>query len=227
MQSKASVVASSDLRSQNTVVHARLRVAHDQVAAFPRRSMLSAMVLSQFHFATPICNLAAADPLPKGASTNVSDDSQGVTGTVTAHLGDLLMFHYVGSLADGTVFDTTLGSDLQYRDGGQGVVRPTILRLGGDPQPGIVPGLVQALVGMRIGETKRVEVPADMGFGAATVLAPFAVVPAGSTLQYEIKLLRLSRRGPDALMNGVSQCGGGFVNERTSGCAKIEPAEYL
>lgn len=56
---------------------------------------------------------------------------------------------------------------------------------------------------------------------------PAGVVPGGSEVRYEVQLLRLSRRGPDALMAGVSQCGAGFANERTSGCADIEPAEFL
>lgn len=57
--------------------------------------------------------------------------------------------------------------------------------------------------------------------------APAGIVPGGSEVRYEVQLLRLSRRGPDALMAGISQCGAGFANERTSGCADIEPAEFL
>lgn len=116
----------------------------------------------------------------------------------------------------------------KYRDGGDGVLRPIIVQLGGDPVPGICDGLTQAVVGMRVGETKRVTVPAQLGFGTTSpVLAPFAVVPPGSTLLYEIELVRLSRRGPDALMSGVSQCGNGFVNERVHGCSTISYSEFL
>jgi len=43
----------------------------------------------------------------------------------------------------------------------------------------------------------------------------------------QVELLRLSRRGPDALMSGVSQCGAGFVNERTTGCGDISYAEFV
>lgn len=53
------------------------------------------------------------------------------------------------------------------------------------------------------------------------------IVPGGSTLRYEVELLRLSRQGPDALMTGIAQCGAGAVNERTAGCADIKPAEFV
>ena len=81
---------------------------------------------------------------------------------------------------------------------------------------------------MKINGKIKVSFPAELGFGNTTsVLAPYAVVPPGSVLEYEIELIRLSRRGPDALLTGVSQCGGGFVMERTKGCDSITPAEYL
>lgn len=80
---------------------------------------------------------------------------------------------------------------------------------------------------MRVGGRRTVLVPPQLGFGTAPALAPFAALPGGSTLRYELELVRLSRSGPDALVHGVSQCGGGFVNERTRGCADIEPAEFL
>lgn len=57
--------------------------------------------------------------------------------------------------------------------------------------------------------------------------AAAGVVPASATLTYEISLLRLSRRGPEALFSGTSQCGGGFANERSAGCADISVAEFV
>jgi hypothetical protein len=81
---------------------------------------------------------------------------------------------------------------------------------------------------MRINGTTKVSIPSELGFGTTTsVLAPYAVVPPGSTLEYEIELIRLSRKGPDALLTGVAQCGGGFAMERTRGCDLIAPAEFL
>ena len=56
---------------------------------------------------------------------------------------------------------------------------------------------------------------------------PAAVVPPNATLTYEVELVRLSRRGPEALFTGVSQCGPGFAMERSAGCADISTAEYV
>jgi FKBP-type peptidyl-prolyl cis-trans isomerase len=81
---------------------------------------------------------------------------------------------------------------------------------------------------MKINGKTSVIIPPELGFGNATaVLAPYAVVAPGSTLEYEIELIRLSRRGPDALLTGVVQCGGGFVMARDKGCGDITPAEFL
>jgi hypothetical protein len=103
-------------------------------------------------------------------------------------------------LEDGQVFDSTKGTDLKYRDGGYGVYRPVVVRLSGYPQPGICLGLQQALEGMTIGGRRTVKVPAALGFGDKPVLAPYAMVPAGSAVQYEIELLRVSSVGPDLLV---------------------------
>lgn len=107
--------------------------------------------------------------------------------------------HHAGTLEDGQVFDSTKGG-LKYRDGGDGVFRPVVVRLSGYPQPGICLGLQQAVEGMKIGGKRTVKVPAGLGFGDKTVLAPYAIVPGNATVQYEIELLRVSSVGPDLLV---------------------------
>ena len=57
------------------------------------------------------------------------------------------------------------------------------------------------------------------------VSAPFGEVPGGSTLSYSVKLLRLSRTGPDELYKGISFCGKGGAGAQAAGCGLIEPAE--
>lgn len=168
-----------------------------------------------------------AIPRAAQAADTVVDLSPGV-GTAAAQAGDLVLLHYVGTLQDGgAVFDSTRGG-LLFRDGGEGSLRPVTLRLGSDPLPGIVPGLAAGILGMHVGGMRRLVVPAAQGFGETTaVLAPYAVVPPGSTLVYEVQLLRLSRRGPDELMSGVAGCGIGGASERTQGCADVSFAEFL
>jgi FKBP-type peptidyl-prolyl cis-trans isomerase FkpA len=88
----------------------------------------------------------------------------------------------------------------KYRDGGRGVFRPLAFRLSGFPQPGVCEGLQQAIVGMKIGGQRSVLVPPQLGFGGAAVLAPYAGVPANSVLRYDVELVRVSAKGPDAMM---------------------------
>lgn len=67
-----------------------------------------------------------------------------------AKQGDTVRVHYTGKLKDGTVFDTTTNRHpMQF----------TI----GDGQ--IIPGFEQAVVGMRPGQSKTVQVPTDKAYG--------------------------------------------------------------
>ncbi len=64
--------------------------------------------------------------------------------------GDTVRIHYTGTLADGSTFDSSAGRDpLEFTVGsGQ-----------------IIPGLDNAIPGMQVGDTKKVEVPADAAYG--------------------------------------------------------------
>jgi len=158
-------------------------------------------------------------------SITIDQDVPGI-GSHGAAKGDLLLLHYVGRLKDsGQVFDSTRGG-LMYRDGGLGVLRPVIIRLGGDPVPGICAGLRQGLLGMTVGGRRTFSVPPELGF-RSTVLAPYAVVPGGAALQYEVELLRLSARGPDELTKGVERCGQGGAGAQTEKCGEITYAEFV
>lgn len=64
--------------------------------------------------------------------------------------GKTVLFHYVGSLDDGTVFDSSVDREpLQVTIGNNEVIR----------------GVDQALAGMAPGEDKTVTVPADQAYG--------------------------------------------------------------
>ena len=50
-------------------------------------------------------------------------------------------------------------------------------------------------------------------------------MPGGSTLTYEVTVLRRPDAGPDALSKDVAGCGLGGANTMTNGCASIVPEE--
>lgn len=64
--------------------------------------------------------------------------------------GDKIKVHYIGKLKDGTVFDTTEGRDgFSFVVGSKNVIR----------------GMHEAVIGMKIGEKKTIEVQAADAFG--------------------------------------------------------------
>lgn len=73
-----------------------------------------------------------------------------LTGEGAAKAGDAVKVHYTGRFADGTVFDTSEGSE------------PLSFTVGdGD----VIPGFDLAILGMRIGDLKEVTIEADQAYG--------------------------------------------------------------
>lgn len=68
----------------------------------------------------------------------------------TAHEGDTVKVHYVGTLEDGTVFDSSVDRDpIEFTIGEQQVI----------------PGFESAVVGLTVGETRSVTVAPEDGYG--------------------------------------------------------------
>lgn len=88
-----------------------------------------------------------------------------------AKKGDKITVHFVGTLLDGGVFDSSRerGREFQFWVGeGQ-----------------VVEGLDQGLLGMHEGETRVVTVPAALGYGQDAK----PKIPPGSTLVFEVELI--------------------------------------
>ena len=66
--------------------------------------------------------------------------------------GDSVSIHYVGTLTDGTTFDSSEGRD------------PLAFTVGSGQ---IIPGLDKAIPGMTVGDTKTVNIPAAEAYGDA------------------------------------------------------------
>ncbi|MGH2817530.1 MAG: FKBP-type peptidyl-prolyl cis-trans isomerase [Actinomycetota bacterium] len=95
-----------------------------------------------------------------------------------AERGDLLTVHYTGTLEDGTKFDSSL-------DRGQ----PFELRLGAGM---VIPGWEEGLPGMRVGGTRQLTIPPELGYGEAGSPPD---IPPNSTLVFEIELLEVQKDG--------------------------------
>jgi FKBP-type peptidyl-prolyl cis-trans isomerase len=80
--------------------------------------------------------------------------------------------HYHGTMADGTIFDSTLGGD------------PIPLPVGG-----VVPGFREGLLKMHEGETAMIGIPPEQAYGDKGT--PDGRIPPGSTLFFKVQLVEI------------------------------------
>ena len=74
----------------------------------------------------------------------------GCSGANLAADGDTVKVHYTGRLGNGVVFDTSIGGE------------PLEFTLG---QEQVIPGFEQAVIGMKVGDSKTVGIPVDQAYG--------------------------------------------------------------
>ena len=94
---------------------------------------------------------------------------------VVAEAGDVLTVHYVGTLTDGRVFDSSRDRNT-----------PFDFTLGMDS---VIRGWDEGLVGMRVGGKRMLVIPPSYGYGAQGV----GTIPANSTLIFEVELLNVKK----------------------------------
>ena len=83
---------------------------------------------------------------------------------------DVVTVHYEGSLVDGTVFDSSIkrGSPIDL------------------PVGGVIPGWVEGLQLMHVGEKYKLYIPSELAYGEQS---PSPLIPANSVLIFELELL--------------------------------------
>ena len=86
--------------------------------------------------------------------------------------GDKVSVHYVGTLLDGTVFDSSRakGRPLQFTVGVGQVIR----------------GWDEGITQLKVGETAILTCPPDYAYGSQAV---GGVIPANSTLKFDVELM--------------------------------------
>jgi FKBP-type peptidyl-prolyl cis-trans isomerase FkpA len=106
------------------------------------------------------------------ANFKVKDDVVG-TGAV-AENGDTVTVNYTGKLDDGTVFDSSYSRN-----------QPFSFVLGAAQ---VIQGWDLGVVGMKVGGTRELTIPPQLGYGAQAN----GPIPANSTLHFVIQLLSVS-----------------------------------
>lgn len=127
---------------------------------------------------TPTATPAATPPPAPGLTKlGIVDVKVGSGPGVQA--GDLLNMTYVGSLKDGSVFDST--------DKHEGAA-PFGFILG---TGSVIAGWDKGLVGMKKGGERKLSIPAAMGYGERDMPG----IPANSDLYFDVKLLDFVKKG--------------------------------
>ncbi len=88
--------------------------------------------------------------------------------------GDALTVNYVGTLENGTKFDSSIDRN-----------QPFSFTLGAGQ---VIQGWDQGLIGMKVGEKRKLTIPASLGYGDRNIGA----IPANSTLIFEVDLLKIN-----------------------------------
>lgn len=92
----------------------------------------------------------------------------------TALAGDTVTVHYVGTLINGTKFDSSIDRN-----------EPFVFRLG---TGAVIPGFDQGVNGMRVGGKRRVTIPPALAYGAQGR----GSIPPNATLRFEIDLVSIA-----------------------------------
>ncbi len=142
-------------------------VSTEQRAAPPASAVASA--------APAASSAAPAPPAAPEAPLSVTTLKPG-KGTATAKDGDKVSVHYIGTLLDGTKFDSSRDRD-----------KPFDFVLG---KGQVIKGWDQGVAGMKVGEKRKLVIPPSLAYGASAR----PKIPANSTLVFEVELLALNAK---------------------------------
>ncbi|XP_063244991.1 peptidyl-prolyl cis-trans isomerase FKBP14 [Bacillus rossius redtenbacheri] len=139
---------------------------------------LVAVAAAQQQSSTPAPPPAPA-PAPGGGQLVVDVVYKPDECSAKSKKGDMMTMHYVGTLDDGTVFDSSVKRD-----------QPFSFQLGVGQ---VIKGWDQGLLDMCVGEKRKLTIPPELGYGDR---GAGSVIPGGATLHFEVDLLTIGDSPP-------------------------------
>jgi peptidylprolyl isomerase len=169
---------------RSTMAAALLSVAHCSPAAPTSVSAPVAIdVSAPSASASAVRVLPSPSPPATGETHAVASEGEKLVITVIASgsgpeakTGDVVEVNYVGTLVDGTVFDSTTKA-------GRGPFR---FKLGLGM---VIKGWEQGVVGMKVGEQRRLVIPPALAYGER---GRPPTIPAGASLVFDVEMLAIN-----------------------------------
>ncbi len=120
--------------------------------------------------------VVAAAPAAAAASPGLVSKDLAVGNGAAVKSGDKVKVHYVGTLTDGTEFDSSRprGTPFEFEVGKGRVIK----------------GWDQGLIGMKVGGKRKLTIPPDLAYGDR---GAGGKIPPKSTLVFEIELLEIAK----------------------------------
>ena len=119
------------------------------------------------------CGGGDSGTAPTGGGTLVIEDLVVGTGA-TAVAGDTLTVHYVGTLTNGTKFDSSYDRGTPY-----------VFQVGAGR---VIAGWDQGVPGMKVGGKRRLTIPPSLAYGSQAN----GSIPANSTLLFDVDLVSIA-----------------------------------
>jgi len=134
-------------------------------------------------FGPSVLNLFSTNTLPMSPAEQTTAETPaalGVADTVVgtgaeAQPGNTVTVNYVGHFTDGAVFDASANHG-----------QPFSFVLGAGK---VIAGWDQGIVGMKVGGTRVLTVPPQLGYGSAD----YGPIPGNSTLIFEVQLVQVAQ----------------------------------
>lgn len=144
---------------------------------------LALVVIVVFFIFNPFISMQnSGDTANPSATSLVVQDTVVGTGA-TAEAGDVVSVNYTGTLADGTVFDSSVG-----KPPAPGCTVGFCFPLGAGR---VIAGWDQGVAGMKVGGKRTLIIPPSLAYGPND----YGPIPGNSTLTFEVELLDVAKAG--------------------------------